>query len=299
MPPSKPNISRVLVTGSTGNIGKHLQIELKKLDLEPIAMISSPEKSSLLQEFNGNRISSICAIYEDETALRNALSQADMLFLLIPFDEAMVSWGKRILTLAKETGITQIVKISAWQADINSDSKMAVLHGKIDQLIRDSGIPYTILSCNSFMENYTHLYGGLIRSKKFFASDEGDASMGFIAGEDIARVAANCFKHSKHLNRTYYLTGRELLTHQNVAELLSQQLGHDISYLPLTGEQMSAAYKKLGLSEWKIEVLESLSRFLVDGHAAALNETVETVTGCKPKLMQDFITEHLSHWQSE
>lgn len=289
---------RVLITGATGNIGSHLQSQLLQQGLEPVAMISSPEKKSLLHHNEGGPIDFVCANYNDETAMKAALSKVDALFMLIPFDEAMLTWGQRLVDLSIDAGIKQIVKISAWQADIDSESKMAALHGEIDQAVKNSGIPFTILSCNSFMENFTHLYGGLIRSKNFFATDEGDASMGFIACEDIAGVAAHCFDDSKHKNATYYLTGQELLTHQSIAQMLSQQLGRTIQYLSLPSEQMSAGYKKLGVSDWKIQVLNSLSKFLAAGHAGITNDTVESITGRKPKLMADFISENLAKWQN-
>lgn len=280
---------KVLVTGATGNIGSEvLRLLLQETRIETWAFARNPMRAS--PEFKPKGI--VLGEHQNPVQVSSSLAGVDSLFLLIPFEEQMVQWGQYWVDAAIKNNVKHIVKISALDAGMSSESKMAHLHGSIDQLIKESRINYTILRCNHFMQNYTHLYGTMIRKHRFFSVPEGQAALASIDTRDIARIAANIVRDPEaHYNKVYDLNGPQALSHAEVVVLFSNALGQAIRYVPARVEDTVQAYRKLGLSTWKIEVLMSLHRFIETGGADTGMGSTADLLGVQPRLMGDFADE--------
>lgn len=278
-------INKILVLGATGNTGHPLLSKLKQKNLTPIAAITHESKQSQLPK---NTKAKICQ-FNHNTTINEALKDSDALFMLIPFDEHMLDWANQIIEAAQHHNLKHIVRLTAWQAAPEGPNKMAQLHGRIDQAVQQSGIPHTLLRCNSFMQNYTHMYLNLLNKRGGLWLAEEDAAAGWIDCEDIAEVAATVFAEPKpHHNKTYDLTGPEVLNNREVIQQLSDITGNPYQYQSIPQEMISEGYRKLGLSEWKIEVLESLTAAIRNGDMAQLTSDVETILGRKPRPIRNF-----------
>jgi uncharacterized protein YbjT (DUF2867 family) len=126
---------------------------------------------------------------------------------------------------------------------------------------------------------------------------EGNARSAFIDTDDIAAVAAQILKHpAPHMGRVYDLSGPELLSNQQAVEILYGVIGTPVRYRPMSEAEARQAYDKLGISAWRSEIFESLSRFIREGHAGQLTNTVEELLGRKPGSFQDFAERNRQCW---
>ncbi|MGI9295726.1 MAG: NmrA family NAD(P)-binding protein, partial [Pseudomonadales bacterium] len=264
-------MQRVLVMGASGNIGTTLLKQLHGCGMVPVAALRDGAARSKIPAGCEYRI---CG-YGNAKQAASALAETGGLFLLVPFHEEMVSWGEQLVAEAKRRRVDFIVRVSGLAAAPDCASKMGALHGQIDQAVKESGIDYCILRCNSFMQNFSGIYQKMIQRYRVISLPEADAQSCFIDTADIAAVTARIFSEpAKHVNQVYDLSGPKPLSNSKVAAIISDVTDNIVRYQPVSDEEAERSYRKMGISPWRIEVLTSLSRFIRAGNAGKATETV-------------------------
>lgn len=287
-------MQRVLVTGASGNTGGALLRELAQGGLTPVAGLRGEQAAGLLPAGSERR----AFAYGNSEQTAAALAGIEGLFLLVPFHEQMVAWSEKVVAQAKRQGVKFIVRLSGLGAIPDCASAMGALHGQIDELVMASGIGYCIMRCNSFMQNFIGHYRGMIRRHHLIALPEGDARSCFIDTADVAAVAARIFMEPQlHSGKVYDLTGPEALSNAEAAAIISDVIGEPVVYRPVSDEQTEGSYRKLGLSDWHIATLMSLSRYIRQGHAAQTTDVVQRILGRPPRDFRSFATCHREYWQ--
>jgi NAD(P)H dehydrogenase (quinone) len=290
--PPTLSLSRVLVTGATGNTGSALLNELSGSGIELVAALSREDAKSRIPESCSYRLCD----YDNAAQVGAALAGMDAVFLLLPFDQMMVRWGEQFVEQARQQGVRFIVRLSGLLAAQDCSSKMGRLHGQIDESVKRSGIQYCILRCNSFMQNFAGVYRSMIR-RGTLSLPEGDARSGFIDTADIAAVVAHIIKNpGQHINRVYDLSGPEALSNKQAVEIISEVIGTPILYRAMSEAEVRRVYEKFGISSWSSEVLESLSRFIRRGYAGNVTDTVEKLLGRPPRTFRDFVERNRQCW---
>jgi len=290
--PEGRDIKTVLVTGATGNTGRSLVKALLGSSIEPIAALRSENSSLRLPENCSYRLCD----FDRPDQLGPALQGIDAVFLLLPFHEKMVARAERFVAEATKNDVRFIVRLSGLGAAPDCGSQMGQLHGAIDACVKMSGIPWCILRCNSFMQNFSGHYRGMIR-RGVLMLPEGDARSAFIDTRDIAAVAAHILaRPSDHINQVYDLTGPTSLSNAGALEIISEVIGRKVLYRAISDAEARAAYARLGVPAWRVDVLESLSRYIRAGHADRPTGTVEAILGRPPGTFPDFARRHRDCW---
>jgi (4-alkanoyl-5-oxo-2,5-dihydrofuran-3-yl)methyl phosphate reductase len=141
----------------------------------------------------------------DQSVVSQALQRADKLFLLpVLFDKSHEA-DRLLIEQAKQAGVSQIVKISSGAVRIETNA-IGRIHREKEQLVEDSGIPWTFLRPGGFMSN-TLQWAGTIKSQSKVFNPTGDGKTAPISPYDIAAVAAVALTSSGHEGRAYDLTG--------------------------------------------------------------------------------------------
>jgi uncharacterized protein YbjT (DUF2867 family) len=221
-------MTKVLVTGATGNVGIEVLYALKKMGnpLDIYAGVRNTEaEMDKLSEFN---ITPVKFDFMDILTFLPALKGMDVLFLLRPPQISDVKkYFAPLIETALQTGTKHIVFLS-----VQGVEKSEVIpHHKIEKLIVDSKIPYTFLRPAYFMQNFTTtLRNDLVHKKRIYLP-AGNAKFTLIDVRDIGTVAAQILTNvSQHINQSYELTCNQKLTFSEMASVLSQGLGTDIQY---------------------------------------------------------------------
>jgi uncharacterized protein YbjT (DUF2867 family) len=285
-------LTRVLVTGATGNTGSALLNELSGSGIELVAALSCEEAKSRIPETCNYRLCN----FDNAAQVGASLDGIDAVFLMLPFNEKMVIWGEQFVQQARRRGVRFIVRLSGLAAALDSGSRMGQLHGQIDESVKTSGIPWCILRCNSFMQNFTGIYRSMIRHG-VLSLPEGNARSAFINTGDIAAVAAQIFKNPEpHIHRVYDLSGPQILSNRQAVEIISEVIGSPVCYRAMSETEVRQIYERLGVSSWRSEVLDSLSRFIREGHAGKLTDSVEKLLGRQPETTRDFVERNRRCW---
>ena len=121
-----------------------------------------------------DRIKSTQFDFNKPETLREALKSTDKVFLLTPFQSDMVQHSSNMLAEIKNAGnIKHIVKLSVIGADFEPGGR---LHRQVEKMIEDSGIAYTFLRPNAFMQNFVNFYSHAIKEQGVLSLPAGDGS---------------------------------------------------------------------------------------------------------------------------
>ncbi len=276
----------ILITGASGVLGRTLVSTFTEAGVAVRQAVRSPEKARPDVAF-------VRLDYTDPATIDPAIAGVEGLLLMAPSldPEAPAKLGP-VITRAKQAGVRHIVFVSALGVNHNEQAPLRV----VEHLVMDSGIPYTILRPNFFMENFSEGFlatGITAQNGIFLAAGEGKTS--FISIHDIASAALASFQ--KRLTGEFDLTGPEALDHGEAARAIGRASGRPVRYHAMTEEQMVAGAREAGMPESTIGYLTVLYSVVRDGHMATVTTDVERLTGREPTTFGEFTKANAARWQ--
>lgn len=275
----------ILVTGSTGKIGQHLIPALRAKGATFKALAHSPASLQAL------RAQGTAAVEGDLGRLEPALEGVRRLFLLSAgpgFDRLEIA----AIEAAKAAGVKQVVKLSAAGVSADSSNPLMRAHARAERHLEDSGLAFTILRPNFFMQNWLAFYAPAIKAGQPVCVNAGEGRLAWIDARDIADVAAAILTEDGHEGLVYDLTGPEALSHAEVAERLARRLERPVSYLPVPDAAAFQALKGMGMDPWYAYGMVTLHQGVRRGLAEPVTGTGELITGRAPRTIDAFLDEH-------
>jgi len=115
---------------------------------------------------------------------------------------------------------------------------------------------------------------------------------------DVGAVAAVLLTAAGHEGSAYDVTGPEALSYHDVAAKLSDKMDRKITYIDAPDGAVHEALSKFGLPEWLVGALVDLyqdyRRSGTDGYASRVSDTVEHLTGRRPRSLDQLLSENPS-----
>ncbi|TMR95289.1 NAD(P)H-binding protein [Nonomuraea basaltis] len=209
-------MGKILVTGATGNVGRHVVSQLAEAGLEVRALVRDPGRARLPVEMARGDLN------VPET-LHPALEDVESVFLLWPgftTDNA----AEVVAAIAKHA--RRVVYLSANVAQLADEP--ATHYQEIERLIRHSGLGWTFLRPGGFAAN-TLGWAGQIR-QGVVRWPYGQAARSLIHEKDIAAVAVHVLTSAGHNGATYVLTGPERLTQAEQVRVIGEVVGREVRW---------------------------------------------------------------------
>ena len=229
--------------------------------------------------------------FNDGPSLARALAGVERAFLLTPSSEHAEMQQKRFVEAAVAAGVQHIVKLSQFAADPHSPVRFLRYHAAVEAAIRDSGLEWTFLRPNLFMQGLLQ-FAGMIQMQGMFAAPIGAARVSVVDVRDNAAVAAAALAEDRHAGRTYTLTGPEGLTREEMADRLSAATGRTIRFLDAAEDAMRAALAQVGMPSWQVEGLIEDYAHYARGEAAEVATGVADATGAAPRGFEEFARDY-------
>jgi uncharacterized protein YbjT (DUF2867 family) len=274
----------ILVTGATGTNGIELIRCLSKLGAPFRGMGRKPPKTAGVEWVIGD--------FEDPDSLRKALAGVERVFLLTKSSETVEAQQLRFVELARAAGVQHIVYLSQLHADSNSSIRFLRYHGIVEEAIRASGMHFTNLRPNLYMQNLLQAFAPSLKAKRSFFAPAGSSRVSLIDVRDTAEVAAAALTQNAHYGKTYDLTGPDALTHAEMADQLSQVIGMPIQFVDVPEQAMRDALAGIGFPEWQAEGLIEDYAHYRRGEAAAISSDSEAITGHPARSLATFLADH-------
>src|ERR671932_1617938 len=291
----------ILVTGATGTVGSEVvkQLLSAKGQKEEDMIIKAAARSANDSTSRNSGLQAVELDFNKPDSLSAALRGVDKLFLLTPFQSNMVDLTSNLVNEAKNAGVKYIVKQSVLGADAEQAITPCRLHRQAEKVIEESGIPFTFLRPNFFMQNFVTFYSSFIKTQGAFYVPAGDAKASFVDVRDIAAVAVQSLSgsrskngESKHIGKAYDITGGEALSYGQAAEILSKEIGKKVNYVNISDEDARKGMKDMGADEWTINSMIELFGVTRAGYLSEISPAVEQVTGKKPITFSQFVRDY-------
>ncbi|MGW5117831.1 NAD(P)H-binding protein [Streptomyces noursei] len=281
-------MSRILVIGATGNVGRQIVAQLVATGAAVRALAREPESSGLPEgaEAVGGDLAR-------PDALEGALAGSDTVFLIWPF---LTTEDAPAVLEAIARHAHRIVYLSS--SGVNDDAERQTdpinqLHADMERLIEASGLEWTFLRSNTLASNALG-WAEQIRATHVVRGPDM-AATAVIHERDVAAVAVHALTDDGHEGRKHVLTGPQVLGRAEQVHMIGDAIGH-----PTRFEEVPVAVAR--------------QRMLADGRPPALVEallasadtrpesqlitsTVEEITGAPARTFRSWAEEHAQRFR--
>lgn len=251
---------KILVTGATGMLGiKVMDALLERVAVEDLVVSArNPEKAADLKK---RGVDVRKADYEDPASLELAFKGVDKLLLISSQgdDDTRIRQHSNVIYAAEKCGVGLIVYTSISKAE-ESTLPVAEVHRQTEQLIRDSGIPFTFLRNNWYIENEIGTVKNVLAGGPVLTSAE-DGRVGWVPRVDYAEAAAAVLSSSGHENKVYELSGKPS-SYADIARELTDILGRRVTVRNVDDRTYQEVLVANGspeiMAEFSVEIQQSI-----------------------------------------
>lgn len=275
----------ICITGAGGTVGSEVHKQLNQTKSRFRLAYFSTKKADRARS-DGHDAAVID--YRQPDTLTAAFAGCETLFLLGPNELNQVELELNAVQAAQSAGIQHIVKHSVMGAEGESYS-LAHVHRPVEKAIMASGLSWTFLRPNSFMQNIETFMSESIKAQGAFYSASGNAKISHVDVRDLAAVAAQALTDGSHKGKTYTLTGPHALSYDQIAKELSAAAEREISHVSLPSEELKGAMLGSGMPAPMADRMLDLERYFREGHASAVSEDIYLVTGKSPRSIKDYV----------
>jgi uncharacterized protein YbjT (DUF2867 family) len=164
-------------------------------------------------------------------------------------------------------------------------------HANVEQAIRNSGLDYTFLRPNLFMQALLSFRQSIVHLGQFYAPIN-KAKISIVDIRDIAEVASEALTDIGHAGRIYNITGPEALSHDEMAAQIGAAIDKPVNFVEVPPDAMRQAVLEIGLPDWQADGLIEDYAHYDRGEAMAISPDVELVTSRQPRSLSMFLTDY-------
>jgi uncharacterized protein YbjT (DUF2867 family) len=277
----------ILVTGATGKNGVEIIRRLSEKGESVRGMIHARKQRTSAAP----GVEYVAADFDDVESLRRVLDGVDRAFLVTNSSDRVEERQLRFVRLARETGVKHIVYLSQLHAAPDSPLRFLRYHAVVEEALRASGMAYTSLRPNLYMQGLLMIGRSIASEGRFFAPASG-ARVSVVDVRDIAAVGAAALTESGHENKTYDLTGPQALSHAEMAAQLSEALNRNITFIDVPEQAFRDALHSFQMPDWQADGLIEDYAHYRRGEAAYVSSAVKDVTGVPPRSFAAFARDY-------
>jgi uncharacterized protein YbjT (DUF2867 family) len=277
----------ILVTGASGNVGREVLKQLSQGGHQVRAAYQTSQKAADAPA----GVETTIVDFNRPDTLSAALNGIDCVFLVGPVAPNLVELESNATEEIKRAGVPHLVKLSAMGTRAATFPRQ---HAESEDHIKASGVAWTFLRPNGFMQNMVIYNAATVRGQNAFYGSAGDGKVSQVDLRDIGAVAVRVLTEDGHTGRTYTLTGPAALSNSEIAAILSSVLGREIRHVNLLPNQMKQAMLGAGMPEWNANGIIDLEALYRKGGASTVSSDIERVLGRKPIGYQQFARDYAS-----
>ena len=281
----------ILITGASGNVGREVLKQAVLTGHRVRAAYQAVKKASV-----PDGVEAVSVDFNQPQSLEAALAGVEKVFLVGPPTDQLIPLERKAVDVIARSQVRHLVKLSAMGG---RDAVFTCQHAESEDYIRSTGVPYTFLRPNGFMQNLVNYSAPSIRAIGKFYGTEGDGKVSIIDIRDVAAVSVKVLSEDGHAGQAYTLTGPEALSNSQVAQKLGEVLGREIQFVNLSPDDLKTALVSAGVSGWNADALIDLQRLYRDGKASAVTRDLEKIVGREPRSLTQFLTENREAFEPE
>lgn len=279
----------IFMTGVTGKIGRETAKQLIAKGASLRALVRDEAKAADLKAAG---VELVVGDIADADTVNKALDGAEKAFLLLPNGKHQLAHEKQFTDLATAAGVKHLVKMSSMEAVADAQTPIPQAHWASEEHIRASGLDWTMVKPNFFMQNLLTGAGAIREQRKFFLP-MGDGTTGMADGRDIGAVCAEVLTGDGHAGQSYAITGPEVLSFYDAADRFSAVLGEKVEYVPMPMEQFRQRMTNI-LEPWHLNAVCELFREIAEIGLDHTTDTFKELIGRNPISLRQFIEDNVA-----
>jgi uncharacterized protein YbjT (DUF2867 family) len=282
-------MTRVLVTGATGNVGRHVASQLLDTDCRVRVMTRNPDGADLPP-----RVEVVRGDLTDGADLDRCLDCVDVVFLVwtAPPDAAAAAVERIARCAGRVVLLTSPHKTP--HPFFQQPNPVRLQHAALERSIERSGIAWTFLRPGMFAANALLWWAPQIRSGDVVRWPYGDAPTAPVHERDIAAVAVRALLEPGQDGAEYVLTGPESLSQREQVEAIGRVIGRSLRYDEISPEE----------ARRELRAPAAVVTMLLDAWAAALGQPayvtseVASITGTPALTFRDWVGENANAFRA-
>ncbi|MFF9521275.1 SDR family oxidoreductase [Streptomyces achromogenes] len=282
----------IVVTGATGHLGRHVVAQLlEKVPAERITAVVRDAAKGADLAARGVRLA--VADYNAPETLDGLFAAGDKVLLISgsEVDKDRVAQHTAVIDAAKAAGVALLAYTSA---PGTLTAALADDHRATEQVLRASGLPYTLLRNGWYHENYTeHLAPALEHGAVVQAA--GDGRVSSAARADYAAAAVAVLTGEGHENATYELGGDEAWSFAEYAAELSRQTGREIAYRQVSVADLTGILTGAGLPAPLAGILAGVDASIAEGELVVSSGDLSRLIGRPTTPLAEAVTAALKN----
>lgn len=285
-------MSKILVTGATGHLGKVVTEELlKRTDAANIAvLVRDPDKAAAWQAkgvkvFKGD--------YNDYNSLVTAFQGIDKLYFISGNDvTGRISQHENVVNAAVAAKVKHVFYTSyqhETEVGVSAVGIVAEAHLATEKWLKASGLAYTILAHALYADVLPMFLGEKILESGTIFLPAGDGKAPYATRYDMGVAGAILLLGAGHENKTYNLAADTSYSFNDIARQLSELSGKQIQYIPASTADFTAQLTQAGVPVEGIHILAGFSEAIAQGEFDFPDTTLEQLLGRKPEPLKAFL----------
>ncbi|WCD90823.1 Quinone oxidoreductase 2 [Streptomyces xanthophaeus] len=270
-------MSRIVVTGATGSLGR-LVIEelLERVPAERIAVVVRDKEKAA--DLAARGIDVQIADYDEPAALAGAFGAGDRVLLISGSEVGRrVRQHTAVIDAAKAAGVAQLAYTGILGGP-GADFDLAAEHKATEQAILDSGLPYTFLRNGWYHENYTAQLPAVLEHGTVVGS-VGEGRIASAARADYAAAAAVVLTGEGHLDAVYELSGDTAWSLAEYAAEVAGQSGREVAYAEVPADTHLGILTGAGVPEGFAALLVDVDAAISRGRLAGTSGDLARLIG--------------------
>lgn len=267
-----------VVTGATGHLGR-LVVQHLLADGVPAAdIVATGRRTERLADLAEQGVRVAAVDYGRPETIAAAVEGADVVLLVSGSEVGQrVEQHRAVIEAAKGAGVRRLVYTSAPQAD-TSPLVLAPEHKATEEILRASGLTFTILRNGWYTENYVGDVQQAAASGEIVAA-VGDGRVASAPRDDFAAAAAVVLRTEGHDDAVYELSGDVAWGFDDLAAAASEVLGRPVAFRAVTSEERRAGLLAAGLDEGTAGFVVALDENTRDGLLAGTSGDLARLIG--------------------
>jgi len=279
------------VFGATGGVGSQVSKALIARKVQFRAAVHTLSKGEELKKKLGGDFEVVAVDSSKSDTVEAALKGIEKVFLVVP-SFVPLSFGLGIVSAIKKVGtVKHVVLLSAAGAEDGSQCTVTKEHRQTEEAIRKTGIALTSIRPTCFMDNF-FVEAKNIKDKSIYQAGIGEARVNWVSTKDIGEISAiSLVEGEKHHGKNYEVTGPEAMTGYDAAKILSDVLGKQITYEPLTIPKLQELASRF-MPPTSVKLYGELVTWFSIGGFDRLSGDLQHVTGSKGQSLKEWVQEN-------
>jgi uncharacterized protein YbjT (DUF2867 family) len=299
---SKPT---VLVIGAGGHGGTGSRVVDRLLAHDRNVRLLVRSRGAHVDRFVEQGVEVVMGDLMDRRSLVETVRGIDAVYFAYPIAAGAVAAAANLASVLRAEELSpHVVVMSMGPSAVNSPSGLGRAQAVAEEVFTWAGLEPTVLRVAAlFYENVLVLHGHEIRETGRFANSFGTGPTPWISGRDAADLAvAALIEPGRFADaKVTYPPGAELLSHGEVAKVISAETGRVVEFAPVSAHDWQATLEGVARSSPGVvnlamaQHISSVGALVAQRGAAAIPPDPARLTeiiGHEPLSFAEFVREH-------